>query len=322
MMNSPLWISEAEVDALIDPLALVEAVEAGFLAAAEGRIREPGSMRIDALDGRDAYLTLYPSHAEGERTTVKILAGRPANAKEHRPEIDAVVAVVDPPTGRIAALIGARALTAWRTAAATAAVLKRLMPAAPAAIGLLGTGIQTKIHARMLHAAGLASRFAIASPRGHNAKAEAAAADIAAATSLETQVREVSDLGADCGALLCLSLAESPLAFAAPAPGMVLVSVGPFYPEAQEIAPRLVAGATLVVSDHPDRLRRQWAGSPLLDVDALALASAADVIAGRARLGGSGYVVFLSDGRAFQDNVAAGIIHRAAVVAGRGLRLT
>ena len=176
MNAGPLWISEAEVEALVDPLALIAAVEDGFLAADSGGIREPGSTRMNGLDGDSAYLTLYPAHREKGYATAKILAGRPANAHENQPEIDAIVALVDPPTGRIAALMSARALTALRTAAATTAVLRRLMKGRPARIALIGTGGQARAHGRMLAAAGLASAFLVASPRGNARKAEDAAA--------------------------------------------------------------------------------------------------------------------------------------------------
>lgn len=318
MSDGPLWISEADVEALLDLPALAAAVEAAFAGA--GAPRESPSTRLDGLDGASAYLTLYPAQAPGALASVKLLAGRPANAQEGRPEIDAVVALVDPTCGRIVALIAARALTAARTAAATTAVLRRLAPRAPARVGVAGTGGQALAHARALAAAGLASCFRIASPRGAAARADAAARTIAAATGLEAAPVSAERIGPDCDVVVLASLAARPVALGALRPDAAITSVGPFYPHAQELDPRLVAGAAFVVSDDPARLARQWSGSPLLDVPALAPASVSDLLAGRLTPP-PGLRIFLSDGRGFQDNVAARMIFEAARAAGRGLPL-
>jgi ornithine cyclodeaminase/alanine dehydrogenase-like protein (mu-crystallin family) len=321
MTSSPLWISEADVKALLDPAALIAAIEAGFRAAAAGAIREPSSTRIDGLDGAGAYMTLYPAHAEGGLASAKILAGRPANAAEGRPEIDAMTALVDPRDGRIAALISACALTAYRTAAGTAAVLKRLLRKEPVRVGLLGTGAQIGAHGRMLAAAGLVADFAIASPRGDMAKAKAAAQSIAAATGIDARPCAPRDIAHGRDALILATLADRPANLGAIGATCLIASIGPFYPHAQELDPAIVAQAAFVVSDHPDRLRRQWAGSPLLDAEALRLFSAADLLSGNVAPPPAGRSIFLSDGRAFQDNVAAATIYHAALAAGRGTRL-
>lgn len=319
-MTAPLWISEQDVESLLDPHALVAAVTEGFPAAAAGRIREAASTRLDGLDGGGAYMTVYPARAEAGLASVKLLAGRPENAAHGLPEIDAVTALVDPASGFIVALISARALTASRTAAATAAVLRRLMPAA-GRIGLVGTGAQALAHGRILAAAGLALEFRVASPRGDKARADATARLIAGKSGVSASGVDCSVLADGCDAVILMTLARIPVDIGRMSPDLVLVSIGPFYPEAQELDPAVAIAASLVVSDHPERLRRQWAGSPLLDVDSLQLLSAADLIAGRTALPRTGRRVFLSDGRGFQDNVAAEMIYRAALAEGRGRRL-
>ncbi len=83
-----------------------------------------------------------------------------------------------------------------------------------------------------------------------------------------------------------------------------------------------MASASIVVTDHPARLRRQWAGSPRLAVEALPLVAASDLLAGRAAPPPEGRRLFLSDGRAFEDNVAATLVYRAALAKGVGRHLT
>jgi ornithine cyclodeaminase/alanine dehydrogenase-like protein (mu-crystallin family) len=321
MAEGPLWISEADVEALLDPAALVMAIADGFSAVEDGRIREAGSTRLDGLDGGNAYMTVYPAHAAGGLASVKLLAGRPANALVGAPEIDAVVQLVDPSEGRIVALVAARALTAYRTAAATAAALTRMLPDRPARIGLVGTGAQALAHARVLAANGLAREFAIASPRGDSARAEATAARIAQQTGNATGACPAKEIVARCDAIILMTLAKAPVDLGTLPDDLVLASIGPFYAHQHELDPAVVAAASLIVSDHPERLRRQWAGSSSLDIDRLHVISLANLIRKADKIYSRGHRVLLSDGRGFQDNIAATMVCRAALAAGRGVRL-
>jgi ornithine cyclodeaminase/alanine dehydrogenase-like protein (mu-crystallin family) len=321
MAEGPLWISEADAEALLDPLALIAAVEAGFHQVEAGLMLEPGATRMNGIDGSDAYLTLYPAHATNGYASAKVLAGRPANGTLHRPEIDAVVCLIDPQSGRIAALISARLLTTFRTAAVTAAVFRRLMARPPALIGLIGTGAQALAHGRMFAAAGMSSGFLIASPRGDAVKAQAMAEAITNATSIEALASTTSTIAERCKMIVAMSLANRPLPLGPLLANAVIASIGPFHPHAHEIDTAIVRDAALVISDHPARLRRQWAESPVLDANALSLSSAAELFTDRFTPPSAGVRVFLSDGRAFEDNVAATLVYRAALATGRGIQL-
>jgi ornithine cyclodeaminase/alanine dehydrogenase-like protein (mu-crystallin family) len=317
----PLWISQADVEALLEPAALIAAIEEGFCAVEAGQFNERPSTRMDGMDGGDAYMTLYPSQASGSFASVKLLAGRPSNAREGRPEIDAVVALVDPSTGRIVALIAARALTALRTAAATTAVLKRLIGNTGARIGLIGTGSQIMAHGRMLAAVGLARDFAVASPSGSLTRASSVATEIAARTGIKTRPCACNDIARDSDVLILATLASQPVDVGDIGENCVIASIGPFYPHAHELAPGLLMHAAFIVSDDPERLRRQWASAPQVEVDAWRVTSVAALVSDKVIPPATGRRIFLSDGRAFQDNIAAVQVYRAALVAGRGMRL-
>jgi ornithine cyclodeaminase/alanine dehydrogenase-like protein (mu-crystallin family) len=311
--GGPVWLSERDVAETLDAKALVAAVTAGLLTGAQ----EPGTLRMNGLDGAGSYLSLFPAHAAGGFASVKVLAGRPANARDGRPEIDAVVALVDPAEGRIVALLAARTLTAWRTAAVTAAALARLLPAGGARVALVGTGLQARAHLAVLAATGVARAVTIASPRGSRERAEAIAGE-AAALGLHSRVVEPADAARQVDAVVLMTLASRPVPLGPLPDDLVIASIGPFYPGMCELDPGLVAGAAAVVSDDPDRLARQWAGEPRLDVPALRLLALADLLAGRAVPPGQGLRVFLSDGRAIEDNAAATLVWRTARASGRG----
>jgi 1-piperideine-2-carboxylate/1-pyrroline-2-carboxylate reductase [NAD(P)H] len=320
--SAQLWISEADVETLIEPRALMQTVKAGFLALDKDGLIEPPALRIDGLDGGAAYFTVFPAHnlATGI-ASAKILAGRPGNPAEGRPEIDAVVALADTRTGRIQALISARALTAYRTAAVTALALTELLKDQPRTIGLIGTGAQARAHARMLAETGLAKAILVASPLQGPARAEAFAAELTAINGLPVCATAVGAMAAQCDAVVTMSLARTPLSLGKIPPDLVIVGVGPFYPDAHEIDPDLVSTAAMVVSDHPERLKRQWADSALLDMAGIDPVAITSLLSGSVKAPTKGRRIMLSDGRGFEDNVAATLVFEAAQRAGKGLSL-
>lgn len=319
---APLWLSDADVVDLIEPMALIAALRRGFAAVEAGEIREPPAATMQKLDGGSSYLTVFPTHdRRSGLASVKMLAGRPANALDGRPEIDAVVALAEAGTGRIAALVAARSLTALRTAAVTAIALDALMAERPAEIGLAGTGAQAQAHARVLAAAGLASSFVAASPRRGLERAAALAAEIAQTTGLPARAAPVEAIAVECEILCTMTLARRPLPLGALGGDRILACIGPFLPEEHEIDPALLARADLVVSDHPERLQRQWAESELIDPGRIALRGLSSLLQVGDAAPSRGLRIFLSDGRGFEDNIAATLALDAARRAGRGLQL-
>jgi ornithine cyclodeaminase/alanine dehydrogenase-like protein (mu-crystallin family) len=320
--HAPLWISEADVEALIAPRELMQAVKDGFLALDKGNLSEPPALRMDGLDGGAAYLTVFPAHnSTTGMASTKILTGRPGNPAEGRPEIDAVVALADTRTGRLQALISARALTAWRTAAVTALALSELLQGQPGTIGLIGTGAQAPAHARMLAETGLAKTLLVASPHQGLARAEAFAAELTAVNCLPVHASDIGTMAAQCDAMVTMSLAKTPLPLGPLPHDLVIVGVGPFYPDANEIDPQLVSTAAMVISDYPERLKRQWAGSARLDMEAIDPVAITSLLNGEIKPSPRGLRIVLSDGRGFQDNVATTLVFEAALRAGKGLSL-
>jgi ornithine cyclodeaminase/alanine dehydrogenase-like protein (mu-crystallin family) len=314
-----LWLSESDVEGLVDPVTLVDALRDGFRRMGDGALLEPPAVRMDGLDDGRAYLTLFPAHDPAAGlASAKILAGRPANAAAGRPEIAALVTLADTATGAIVAIVSAAALTALRTAGVTALAIEAMAGRGPFVIGLAGTGAQARAHARVLAATGLAARFVVAAPRQGLARARHFAADIADRHGMHAEPAEIGGLAARCDVLVTMSLSPTPLPLGPLPPDLTLASVGPFYPHAHEIDPALAMRAASVVSDHPARLGRQWAATALEGLRAQSLGRLLSDTAARRP---SGLRLFLSDGRGFEDNIAARLAFDAARRTGRGLEL-
>ena len=319
----PVWLSDDDIDDLIDPVALVEALAAGFAAIGRATMLEQASVTMPALDGASAYLSLFPANdRESGLASVKVLVGRPENAAEGRPEIDAIVALAEAGTGAFRAILSAAGLTALRTAAVTALAIRAMIGAGAHQIGLVGTGQQAKAHARILAANGLASGFLVASPAKGAERAVAFAQEIKALTGLPADPLALGTIARSSDVLITMTLAERPLPLGPLPDGLLLACIGPFLPHSHEIDPRWLTRAALVVSDWPERLMRQWQDSPLLDTGQLSLLALGDLLEEkRPAEKRGGFSIFLSDGRAFEDNVIATLLLRAATQTGRGLPL-
>lgn len=319
-----IFLSDQDVEDLLDPVELMAALALGFARLSHGTIDEPASVRMNGLGAGSGYLTLFPAHDAVTRlATAKVLFGDPARRHVGKPEIDAVVAIADTITGEIVALVEARSMTALRTAATTALAIQELSRLSgqklPEVIGLIGTGRQTEAHARVLAATGLASSFVVASAAGDIARTQALARQISTTTGLNAKPLRSPEAVADAPIIVTASLSDLPVFSKSLRPDQLLACIGPFLPHSHEIEPGLLADAALIVSDHPDRLRQQWAGNPMVaNLAPERLVPLADILGGEFPAIASGHCVFLSDGRGFEDNVAAGLVLAAARRLNRG----
>jgi ornithine cyclodeaminase/alanine dehydrogenase-like protein (mu-crystallin family) len=173
----------------------------------------------------------------------------------------------------------------------------------------------------MLEETELATEFIIVSPLRGLSRAEAFAAELTTVSRIPVRASTIETTALQCDALVTMSLAKTPLLLGRLPADLVLVSVGPFYPGAHEIDPELVSKAAMVISDHPERLKRQWAGSDLLDLEAINPVAITRLLNGDIKAATTGLRIALSDGRGFEDNVAATLVFEAARHAGKGLSL-
>jgi len=141
-----LLLSRAEVESLIDPDALRQAVAAALADLSAGRASMP--TRIAALvPEADALLAAMPAYlpSAGALTT-KLVSLFPRNTD--RPTHQAVIVAFDPATGTPAALMDGEAITAARTAAGSALSTELLARKDVVTLAILGSGVQARAHLR------------------------------------------------------------------------------------------------------------------------------------------------------------------------------
>lgn len=297
--QAPRWIGEAEITRRLKPLCLIDAVEAGFLAVADGAIKEAPATGLWATEFAAHYVA-YPAYTGAEDlATVKVLTAADNNPAAGQPRIDALVIAAKASTGEIQAVFDGKSITALRTAAASAVAVRRFAPPEASILGILGTGPQAIAHARMIAAVRPITQVLVASVSGNRARAESVAADIAEALACSAKAVEVDALH-ETDILACCSSSTTPLIHRTKLKfEAMLVSVGPFLPTGAEFDPEIARNANRLISDDAGRLKQQWKSAALVD-HAEDLATALKAPAH----GSTSGAVFVSDGRAFEDLVA------------------
>ena len=102
-----------------------------LVGLAEGTIEQPPKPAIHPRP--DGFVNVMPAYCAGlDAPGVKLVSVFPDNRERGLPAITALVIVLDSATGLLRGLLGGAALTACRTAAASAACIARLAPEAPA----------------------------------------------------------------------------------------------------------------------------------------------------------------------------------------------
>jgi ornithine cyclodeaminase/alanine dehydrogenase-like protein (mu-crystallin family) len=324
---STLILSRREIAALMSPQDYLAAVEAGFRAYASGSVDVPMPMHIPAEDG--AF------HAKGARlvldrayVAVKLNGNFTANPRRHRlPTIQGVVVLCDGTTGSVLAIMDSAEITLRRTAAASALAARFLAIPDADCIAVCGCGEQGRAQLAAL-AQVMPLRCALVWDLDGK-KARAFAQDMRTMLGLDVvDVAEASDATRSSRVIVTATTARAP--FLTPdmvQAGAFVAAVGADSPDKSELAPELMAKATIVVD-----LLAQAAtlGDLHHAIDAGLVASAdvhaelGDLVVGRkpGRTSAHEVIVFDSTGTAIQDVASAAWIYRRAIATGTGSAVT
>lgn len=124
----------------------IDALEAMFLAAAEGALACPDRTLIVTDDGppQRQMLTGVAAWNTRDVATVKVTTLTPANPAEGRSLIQGIVIVMELSTGLPVALIEGGALTGLRTGALAGLAARRLVPLEVETLAMIGAGVQAR----------------------------------------------------------------------------------------------------------------------------------------------------------------------------------
>jgi alanine dehydrogenase len=319
-------LSRGAVAALLDLEACIEAVDAGLRAQASGRAGPSGVLGIEARAGRfhikAAWIDLGRSYF-----AAKVNGNFPLNTERYGlPRIQGAIVLCDATTGSPLAVMDSIEITTLRTGAATAIAARHLARRDASVASVCGCGVQGRVQLLAL-ACVRRLRHAYAYDAAP-ARAERFASEMSGQLGILVEaVRDPS--GALARSDLCVTCTPSTRFFVGRddlRPGTFLAAVGADAEGKQEIDPRVVALAKLVV----DSLEQcaligelQYALEEELLLPEEVHAELWEVVAGlkTGRSSEDEIIVFDSTGTAIQDVAAAAAVYERAVREGVGLRV-
>ena len=316
----PLWLTEADVRAVLMLQDLIPAMETALDAFSAGSIVQPVRTAIE-LRPR-AFFALMPAY-DRERSVLgaKLVSVIPENACRGLPTHLASISLFDAGTGELLAILDGRYITELRTAAVSAISVKLLARPNADVLAILGSGVQARSH---LEAFRLVRRFREVrawSPTADHLQRFAAECGVHAARTAEEAVRDADVV------LLATNMITPAIDSAWVSMGAHVVAIGACRPTHCEADPALVARSRLFVDSRDAALQESGdilypIRDGLINTDHIH-AELGDVIGGRApgRTDPREVTLFKSLGLAIEDVASAALAYRRARDCRRGVEL-
>ena len=295
-----LVLSRSEIEGLLTPDALVEAVAGGFRALSSGEVDAPPRQSVD---GDGGWVLTMPGRRAGGNVVVKLVGLFPGRDPSH----PAVLCVIDASTGLALALMDGEWITAMRTAAGSALSIRLCARPDARVLAVVGSGVQARAHLRLL-----AETFE---------EVRVSARDGSAAARL------AGEYGATIGGIggadvICLTTgAPEPVIRAADVgPGAHVTSVG-YAPPGGELDPELARRGRLLVETRTAAFAPPPAGcAELAGMDPASATELGEILLGRApgRVAPEEITVYKAMGHVAEDAAAAELALRLAREAGVG----
>jgi len=143
-----LFLSKAEVERLLDPNALLDALLEGFADLTSGRIACPSRPELTVPE--KGFLLPMAAWQAGKPMTVKMVTVFAGNADKGIPSHLALICLFDPETGATLAVMDGQHITAMRTAGSAAASVRLLARRDARRLAILGAGVQGHAHLALL----------------------------------------------------------------------------------------------------------------------------------------------------------------------------
>lgn len=317
-----LLLTRSEVAALLTLDDCIAAVEDAFRLRGLGEVPPSGILGIPVAGGgfhlKAAVL--------GDRFAAKVNGNFSSNPARGLPAIQGAIVLCDAADGRPLAILDSMEITILRTGAATAVAARSLARKDSRVATICGCGNQGRVQLRALsRVLPLASAFAFdLDPERSRAFARELSAELGIAVSPARDLRRAvceSDVCVTCTPARAPILHRDVLR-----PGTFLAAVGADSPDKQELDPRILAEATVVV----DVLEQCAAIGELHHALAQGAternrvhAELGEIVAGKkpGRRWEEELVVFDSTGTALQDVAAAAAVYEKAVRSGASRRI-
>src|SRR5712692_10456225 len=301
-----LLLNETEVQRLLDPDALLDALAESFRALSEGQVDAP--KRIGASVPNTGFLLAMPAYQQGREVTVKLVSVFHGNERLGIPAHQALICLFDPQTGTPLSVMDGTYITALRTAGAAALSTRLLARTDTRVLAIVGAGVQGRSHLKMLPRVRQFSEIRIASR--HFAHAEQLAATDTRARAVGTAEEAVRGADVVC---LCTNAGEPVISLDWLTPGMHVTSVG-YRPPGGELDPRVIEHGRLFVETRLAFEPPPAGCGELAGLDPSVGTELGEVLLGRGlgRQSKDELTVYKAMGHACEDMAAASIVYHRA----------
>jgi alanine dehydrogenase len=318
MPHAIATVSEAVCQQVLTRADAFAAVESVFAAMARGDARNFPVVREALAQGGPLYGFKSGYDAAGQVLGLKSGGYFPGNDARGLTNHQSVVALFDPVTGQLTALVGGNYLTAIRTAAASAISIKHLARPDARVLGMVGAGHQSTFQ---LRAAAEQRAFDRVVAWNHHPDMLPRLAAVAAEMGLPFQAVEREALCAQADVIITITSAFEPLLQADwIRPGTHLACMGTDTKGKQEVDAQLLPRATVFTDEVAQSVTigeaQHAIAAGLITPEAITPMGA--VINGThpGRTGADQITLFDGTGVGLQDLAAAAIAMRRAVEAG------
>ncbi|AGB15020.1 putative ornithine cyclodeaminase, mu-crystallin [Halovivax ruber XH-70] len=249
-----LVLTEAEVESCLDLSTLVDVVGDALGKQAAGEVERPDRPHFPVgtgLAGDDPTGTAIamPAYVHGDDLyATKLVGVHEGNADRGLPTVHAQIVLTDARTGVPTAFVGGTTVTNARTGCIGGFAVRELAPGART-LGVVGAGAQARWQTRAIDTVTALDDVRIYSPSESRLSCAADLADEGIPARAVDDAAAAVD-GADV--VVTATTATEPVFPAdALAPGALVVAVGAFTPEMQELAPAVLDAAGTVFADVP-----------------------------------------------------------------------
>lgn len=308
-----LMLSAGEVERLLDPDALLDALADEFKALSAGHIVAPG--RTEVSVGDPGFLMAMPVYRAGREMTIKLVTVFHGNDALGIPGHQALICLFDGATGTPLAVMDGTYITAMRTAGAAALATRALAREDARVLAIIGAGVQGAAHLKLVSRVRGFREIRIASRT--LAHAERLAVSDERARACATVAEAVRDADVAC---LCTSSAEPVLGGELLIPGAHVTSVG-YRPPGGELGGDVIEQGHLFVET-----RRAFDPPPvgcgeLAGRDPSTGTELGELLLGHAsgRKSADEMTVYKAMGHACEDMAAASLVYRRALRGGVGI---
>jgi alanine dehydrogenase len=314
----PVFVSSEAARAVFRWEDAIKALQTTYASSIPATATPP---RTVASAGK-AWLRTLPAIPPGGRYFGAKLMGMAVGAPS--PGVEYVIVLFDRQTSRIAAFVDGHLVTAYRTAATSAAALDRLAPAGPVRLAVLGSGLESSMHTRAFATVRniVEVRVFSPTPQRRTAFAESVERDVGILARAVGGAQEAVE-GANVVLAAARSRGEVPILYGSwLGAHCTVVSIGSTIPQQREIDVSVVERADLIVCDTLEEVLEQTGDMIAARQAGLVFHekafSLADLMSGRCDglLRSAKVPMFKSVGGGLQDVVVAGLIATRALEAG------